>query len=324
MKLSELVTLNNQLKSLTVTDIHQDTNCRIEKILYEIQKLPEPIDNFLEKINANNHILQQSFVQFENELSQLKLAIKDQIHKQEPAWLQKSYEFYEKTLANRDSQRPEAVTYNRNRRVIITLETESLLRTRVARYSDWRYPAVIIHPMHEPFMEDLVGSDPLYIVDESHYLLEPVLSRYNAIYQNRLRPYVIEESFDYPILDKLPNKQFNLCFVYNYLNFRPFEIIKKYLAEIYQKLRPGGMLIITFNDCERASAIANVEQNYGAYTTGYLVEQLAINLGYNIHFKWNDNGPSTWLELQRPGELTTIKGGQSLAKILPNPVAKSK
>jgi hypothetical protein len=83
MKLSELVTLNNQLKSLTVTDIHQDTNCRIEKILYEIQKLPEPIDNFLEKIDANNYILQQSFVQFENELSQLKLAIKDQIHKQQ-------------------------------------------------------------------------------------------------------------------------------------------------------------------------------------------------------------------------------------------------
>jgi predicted methyltransferase len=41
---------------------------------------------------------------------------------------------------------------------------------------------------------------------------------------------------------KLPDAQFGLVFAYNYFNFRPFEMMKKYFAEIYQKLKPGGML----------------------------------------------------------------------------------
>ena len=317
MKLSELVTLHNHLTALTVTDIQSDTDHRVKKIVYELERAPGQVDNFLQELNANSQLLQQSFDQFENDLSRLKLAVKQLIHDQESEWLQKSYTFYEMTLSNRDSQRPEAVTYNRNRRVLITEDTESFLRARVSRYSDWHYPAMIIHPMNEPFIQDLVSSDPLYIVDESHYLLEPVLAQYNEIYQRRLRSYVIEESFDYPMLDKLPDQQFGLCFAYNYLNFRPFEILKKYLAEVYQKLRPGGMFVMTFNDCERASAVENVENNYGCYTPSYLVEQLAVTLGYDIVFKWTDGGPSTWIELQRPGQLTSLRGGQALAKIIP-------
>ena len=319
MKLSELVTLYNHLASLTVTDIQSTTDQRIKQIVYEIERAPERIDNFLEKINDGNQLLHKSFEQFENDLLQLKLAVKQLIRDQEPEWLQKSYTFYEKTLTNRDAQRPEAVQWNRNRQLLITEDTDSFIRSRLTRYSDWHHPAMIIHPMHETFIDILVGSDPIYLVDESRYLLEPVLQRFNEVYRRRLRPYAIEESFDYPILDKLPNGQFGLCFVYNYLDFRPFEIIKKYLNEIYQKLCPGGTLVMTFNDCERAMAVENVENNYGCYTPSYLVEQLAMTLGYEITFKWTDGGPSTWLELRRPGQLTSLRGGQALATLVPKP-----
>ena len=108
---------------------------------------------------------------------------------------------------------------------------------------------------------------------------------------------------------------------YNHLNFRPFEIIKKYFNEIYYKLRPGGMFVLTFNDCERANAVSLVEQNYGCYTPGYLVEQLARTFGYEIVYKYTDGGPSTWIELKKPGEMTSLRGGQALAKIVPKPVA---
>jgi hypothetical protein len=109
-----------------------------------------------------------------------------------------------------------------------------------------------------------------------------------------------------------------------FFNFRPFEVLKKYLTEIYQKLRPGGMFVLTFNDCDRDKGVMLVEQHFCCYTPGYLIRELAQSLGYEILFSWTDQGPTTWLELRKPGEFESLRGGQSLAKILPKPVAKSK
>jgi SAM-dependent methyltransferase len=163
----------------------------------------------------------------------------------------------------------------------------------------------------------MVAYDPLYLVDLSHDYLTPAMNKFNEQYQNRLRPYVVREELDQEILSKIPDNQFGMCLAYNYFNFRPFEILKKYLAEIYQKLKPGGILAFTFNDCDRPSAVMLVENYYGCYTPGYLVQELAISMGYEIVYSWNDPGPVTWLELKKPGELTSLKGGQTLAKIVP-------
>jgi len=324
MKLSELVDLYNGLSTLGWADVKTQADAQAQKIIHELNRGADPVLDNLQQAQHNVHVIQETFDRLETDLDQVKDKIKQLISQQEPAWLQKSYAFYEMTLKNGDSQRPEAVTYNRNRRVLISPQTEAFLCARVRRYNSWQYPSMIIHPMHEPFIHELLGNDPLYLVDESPYLIEPVLEQFNPLYQRRLRCYHIQESFDYPILDKLPNGQFGFCLAYNYLNFRPFEIIKKYLNEVMQKLRPGGVFAFTFNDCERSKAIVLVEQNFGCYTPSYLVEQLAETMGFEIIFKWNDGGPSTWIELKRPGQLETLRGGQSLAKILPKPIAESK
>lgn len=324
MKLSELVDLYNSLSKLDWTDVTHQADLRAQKIIYELNKYSDPVADYFQQAQTNADLLQQTFAKLQADLDQLKSAVKKLIYQQEPAWLQKSYAFYEMTLKNGDAQRPEAVGYNRNRRMLISAETEGFFRARLRKYSSWQYPAMIIHPMNEPFIHELLASDPLYLVDESPYLLEPVLTQFNELYQRRLRCYHIQESFDYPILDKLPANQFGLCFAYNHLNFRPFEIIKKYLKEVMEKLRPGGVFVFTFNDCERSKAIALVETNFGCYTPSYLVEQLAETMGFEIVYKWNDGGPSTWIELRKPGQLTTLRGGQSLARILPKPVAESK
>jgi SAM-dependent methyltransferase len=140
---------------------------------------------------------------------------------------------------------------------------------------------------------------------------------YNETYQRRLRPYVISEQSDRKILGQLPDGQFGLVFAHNFFNFRPFEIMRQWLTEIYQKLKPGGMLLMTINDCDRYKAVISVENRFCCYTPGYLVLELAQSLGFEVEFTWNDDGPVSWLELKRPGELTSVRGGQSLAKIIP-------
>jgi hypothetical protein len=170
----------------------------------------------------------------------------------------------------------------------------------------------------------MVACDPLYQVDVRHELLTPAVTQYNEVYQHRLRTYVVDERGQDDILHRLPDSQFGVILAYNYFNFRPFEVIKKWLSELLIKLKPGGMLLMTFNDCDRDKAVMLVEQNYCCYTPGHLIMQLAQTLGFEIVFKWSDEGPWTWLELQRPGTLTSARGGQALAKILPKPIAESK
>jgi hypothetical protein len=148
-------------------------------------------------------------------------------HTRSTPCFQESYTLYESLPLTHET--PE---YILNRRPNITEEIESLYRSRIMKYADWHYPAMIIRPGAESFIKDMVAHDPLYLIDEKHELLTPAMSMFNEIYQRRLRTYVINERSDEEILSKLPNNQFGMCLVYNYFNYRPFEVLKQYLIEI--------------------------------------------------------------------------------------------
>jgi SAM-dependent methyltransferase len=218
----------------------------------------------------------------------------------------------------------ETPDYILSRQSYIDAETELVMRSRLQNYSSWQHPGMIVRPGLEKFIDDMVSFDPLYIVDQHYDLLKPAMNQYPEEYQRRLRTYVVTERIDRDMLDKIPNNQFGICFVYNYFNFRPFEFIKKYIEEIYQKLKPGGVLIMTFNDCDRAKAVMLVEQHYACYTPGNLLQNMAHRVGFETIFTWHNNGPTTWLELRKPGTLTSLRGGQTLAKIVHKSVAESK
>jgi hypothetical protein len=175
---------------------------------------------------------------------------------------------------------------------------------------------MIIRPGVEKFIEDMVGFDPLYLIDQEHDLLMPAFNRFPEEYQRRLRMYTVKENVDSEILDKIPHSQFGFCLTYNFFEFKPFEIVRKYMTEVYQKLKPGGTFIMTFNDCDRDKAVKLVEQRYACYTPGSLVRELASTIGYTQNFSWDNDGPTTWLELRKPGTLTSLRGGQTLAKII--------
>jgi SAM-dependent methyltransferase len=150
------------------------------------------------------------------------------------------------------------------------------------------------------------------------------LESFNEGYRRRLRPYTILERQDGEILANLPDNQFGFIFAYNFFNFKPFEVIRKYLKEMHTKLRPGGVLAMSFNDCDSSKGVDLVERHFCCYTPGYLIIELANSIGYQLIFTQNDGGPSTWVEFQKSGTITSLRAGQALAKILPKPVAKSK
>jgi hypothetical protein len=314
MKLSDLVHYKNQLEQLSTDATLRTATADLNVITHLCSTQAIQVGNFAADLEKNQTAINESFNTFEATLDHLKTELKQLIQTSEPPWFQESYRLYETEYPHEEPE------YILNRRADISDETEKFYHTRIIRYTDWHYPAMIIRPGQETFIQSMVACDPLYLVDDKHELLEPSLNLYNEIYQRRLRPYVIKEGVEEDILTKLPDGQFGLVFAYNFFNFKPLEVIKKYFEEIYTKLRPGGAFVFTFNDCDRAKGVIMAEQHFCCYTPGGLIRNLAESIGFETAFSWNDNSSSTWLELKRPGELTSLRGGQTLAKIF----AKSK
>jgi hypothetical protein len=322
MNLKELVHLSNNIENISFDDLQEALQNRVARMMSQSDIPDAGVDpGYRDRLQQKSQTLKTVVESIDQELTDLKKVVQQGIEELGHDWMVRTYAKYENHINTRYAQKPEYLLLHQHKSPQLTDEKATELRTRVSSYSDWRHPAMVIHPWQEPFIQDMVASDPLYLVDETYLLLNPVLEQFNDLYQNRLRVYAIEETFDQPILAQLPDQQFGFVLVYNYLDYRPFEFVKRYMSEIYEKLRPGGVLAMTFNDCDRFKALQGVEQGITGYTPGRLVRAWARYLGFEEVYTTSACVPSVWIEFQKPGELTTLRGGQSLAKILPKPVA---
>jgi SAM-dependent methyltransferase len=312
MKLSELVTYYNELNQMTMLTEKSRVSGELDKINYLVKNQKVQLLEQVQELENQQTEIFHCFDQYEHKLDALKKQVKNLIYETEKSWFVESYRLYDQEMINETTEEIQARTTSN-----ISKDTESFYISRLSKYNAWTHPAMIIRPGFEPYLNHLVACDPLYVVDLKHELLKPSVSQHNEVYQQRMRQYVVNERDHGKILAKLPDNQFGLVFAYNFFNFRPLEVIKRYLEEIYIKLRLGGTLIMTFNDCDRDKAIRLVEQHFCCYTPGYLVIDLAKSLGFELTLSWDDQGPSTWLELKKPGEFSSLRGGQALAKIIP-------
>jgi hypothetical protein len=310
MKLSKLVTLRNYLNSLSVRAVQNVANVELTKILYQVDLNSEILASQIHNTNSEFTKLQQAFDSFSQQFDQIRLQVEQLIIEQEMHWRHESYRIYEKLRAEHhdyvmNNLRP-------------TVHPETLLRSRLQVYADWRYPGMLIRPGIETFAGEMVACDPLYIVDVDRPFLGKVssINKFTPEYEARIRSFIIDENLDLSMLAKIPNNQFGLCLVYNFFNHRPLELIKHYLEELYDKLRPGGVLIFTYNDCDRTPGVELVEKGLACYTNGTLINQLVEHIGYDRCHAWHDGEPKTFLEVRKPGDLVSLRGGQTLAKII--------
>jgi len=195
-------------------------------------------------------------------------------------------------------------------------DTLNLFKERCKLYSDWKYPGMQIRPGYGTWTRELVDLDPLYLVDTHKDLLHEIKKQFNDNYLSRLRFANISD-IDKPIFGQLPQNQFGLIVVTEFFNQKNISTIKRYLKEIFSLLRSGGVCVFTFNDCDFSEGVRNSENNYDCYTPGNEIIGIAEELGFEIIDRFNSGGTLSWIEIQRPGEISSLRGGQTLAKILP-------
>jgi SAM-dependent methyltransferase len=313
MKLSDIVAQLNLLDSLDVARECSVALGKIDNIVHVVSEQANSYQTTRDSIVKTHQDIANGISKFSAQLQSLKQDLRSEIEQREPEYLDHSWHVYREEMIH------DSADTILNRRMRIDDEDDIVLRTRLKNLTDWRLPGMILRPGVENYIEDMVPLDPLYVVDHSTDLTQPAISKFTPEYQRRLREYIINDWADGPILAKLPNNQFGTIFAYHYFNHKPMPVICKFLTEFYEKLRPGGTVLMTYNNCDLAHGVTRAEHVWMLYTPRRLIERHAVGLGFELIQAYDGRGDVSWLELRKPGDLTSLRGGQTLAKVLAKP-----
>lgn len=317
MKLGEIVEYLNRLDTLSVRAAFSSSTAEIAGITQLVQYHDIQIGDIAADLLSIQQDLNTSLTQYEQKLKQLRQDVQILIEKQEPEYFAAGTARYRNSIGYDSAQY--ILTTNRN----IDAMSETHLRDRINSYTNWQHSGMVIRPALSPGLDSTVAFDPLYLVDTHEDLLTPVKSLFTSEYQRRLRYYVIQDHTEADIFFNLPHNQFGFVYAFYYFDFKPLEIIQKYLNEVLLLLRPGGTFLFSFNDCDQWRAVRAVENGSHYYTPKRLILKHARNTGYEITNICATSNGTTWIEIKKPGVLDSIRGGQALASIFRQTVDKT-
>jgi SAM-dependent methyltransferase len=309
MSLSNIVRYLNELEAIDFSEVSGQAQHNLSAINYVVSAHDTNIGFYKARIQKRHDTVIEALHQYQQVFKNLKDELAQTVRNQEKDYYKNSTKLYQ-TAMQYDTDE-----HVLNRRLGIDDESNMILRSRLRNYTDWRTPGMIIHPGHESFIEDMVPLDPLYVLDVNQDLMLPAVNKFNEQYRARLRCYQIDES-RYTMLNELPQQQFGCIFSYNFFNYRPIELIERYLKELYECLRPGGVLLFTYNDCDQAHGVELFEKNFMCYTPGHRIKNHAEDIGFDLIYHYIGKGDLAWLEFRKPGQITSLRGGQTLAQIV--------
>ena len=301
MKLSQVLKLREDLLAIDVSKL-EDLAGKIQINSRTIDFMSYPEQHLVDSINSYTHIIDGT----KKEISRLVDLIDKDI-----VLLDEGY----KTECKREEQFHLRASVKDNRELrgyIMHADVRKLVKGRLGHYVSWKHPALEIGPGDGLWTEDLVGFDPLYIVDVHEEFLNATKQRFSPEYQRRIRPYQIAHGD----LSALPKEQFGFVFAWNVFNYFSIDTIEMYLANIKPLLKPGGVVMFSYNNCENYKSVEMFENHFMTYVPNKDLMAVIKRQGYKVIAVRDEPTMTSWVEISAPGELTSQRAGQTLGKIL--------
>ena len=305
MKLSELVAYRDKLRKHDINTFNS-MNTQIFDLLQAEIEDPEYLTLFTEHRNK----IMRKIDKFKADHLDYDHKLTEQIHAEEKSYLVDSEEQFKLYQTQED------LLSKKGNILEIQPDTKEYLETRIDHYARWDQSGLQICPSHGDLTHTLVSLDPLYLIDFSDALIKPVRDQFKEQYRNRLRSYQMPKfNKQQPLFSRLPQQQFGFILAYNFFDNMPISVIQATLKECYELLKPGGTMLFTFNDCDLPHNILLVEQGWKYYTPGRLVRHYLENTGFTVLKHFKETYGMAWFEVEKPGQLDSIKGGQTLASV---------
>lgn len=313
MKLSQLVRYLNNLDAQPLPDPTAVCDQELGELLRIVSEEQISLSTRIAQLAQDREHTVAAIQAFRDHIADTRQDVAVLIDSLQPAYFAESYRLHDQEMSNDSDEHILA------RQPVLDSSVKHYITSRIGLHSDWHHAAMVIRPGTGEWLPLMVGNDPLYLLDIRPSLLDPATAQFPMEYRRRLRRYTLRESdADGMIMKDLPDGQFGFCLVMNFFHYKPFELIRLYLADIYRKLKPGGVVALTFNDCDRWGAVELAERHFMCYTPGMMLISLAQSLGFEIQQRYDIDNSNTWVEMKKPGTLTSLRGGQSLAKIVAN------
>jgi len=196
-------------------------------------------------------------------------------------------------------------------------EIKQAVIAEIKKYTNFKYPALEIGPGDGQWTEFMVAADPLYLVDIHSEFLESTKSKFPIEYQRRLRNYLLGWH-GVPAMDlsMLPQNQMSFVFAWQVFDFYALDKTKLYLEQCFNVMRPGGVMIFSYNNCEYSLAAAHAETGFKSWMPKKVLINTCKELGFEILTTEDTLSGFYWITIKKPGELKTIKASQSMGKII--------
>lgn len=298
--------LNEKINSLTLGQSITDSCKELDTIISSNGSVIEFVAH--EKIQHAVQQINQFNTQFEEIKNQLLTAIND-IHQQidllSPTIHTSVDVPYKKQFKVADND-----IYSN---LIISTEISHCLRSRIHQISDWHFPGMQLGCRNAEYTAELVACDPLYLCDFEQRSIDHVSGQFNDIYNRRLRKYLIADHQ----LGHLPQNQFGFVFSWMFFNFIDLDNLQLYLLELIKTLRPGGVLMFSYNNGDMIESARIFESGMMSFIPKRKLLSVCRDIGFDIidsfDFSNSDNQIKTisWIELRKPGQLSTIKRSQA-------------
>lgn len=202
----------------------------------------------------------------------------------------------------------------------INKDIQEQVASKIRSYTDWKYPSLEIGPGEGVWTDNLVGSDPLYLLEIHKEYLDRIIMRYPKKFGDRIRAYLIGKNNDKSNFDfsNLPDNQIGFIFSWDVFDYYTYNEIDLLLESCQNVLRPGGVLTFSYNDCDYISAIKLFEGKQKTWITKKLLLNLFEKHKLNVlEFECNSEEDIFWCSVKKAGEKQSIKTSQPTVLIQP-------
>jgi SAM-dependent methyltransferase len=189
---------------------------------------------------------------------------------------------------------------------------------RIRSLTSWQHPSLELCAGDSVYTRELIAGDPLYIACMYPETQTVTQNKFNEVYQRRLRTYHCRfdrQSLVNKPFSVLPGTQFGFIFFWNIAQFCAWDHITSLLASLHSLLKPGGVLVFNFNDCDTPLGVEMAKRNFHSWLTPRTLEKICQDLGFQFQEIRTFDSTSV-ITVARPGVLTTTRAHQVLGEII--------
>jgi hypothetical protein len=294
---------HNQFAKTLPLDISSDIENQRNIVTHQISrwKNKQAHQEVLDKLTQ----LQLAHDEYNLAVSKLQDNIKSVISNKERRIIQRDYARYYNPSIKHDD-----VDQIISRQEYISNDFEDQVIGVMQQYVAWQYPNLEVNPADGRYSSIMSAATPQYAICPTKELGEILKSKFNKFYATR-RLRIYDSISDIPI------NQIGFATCINMFEYMPLDPIKDITKQVFDCLRPGGMFLLSYNNCNHARSLDLLNNDFRCLNTKELMESLVFGQGFDViktgsskvpgsrPDTYNIDGTWTWLLVSKPGARST-------------------